>query len=112
MSSLKKEEIKKIFSFRKGCIIETDSEIRIENKNLIRSYYVNGEVAVEKVVFCVVGVNLDRDRLFADEKTCEIIGGACGLEPTEENLNRYLDKYNFEKQVEPCVTQLSFLSLI
>lgn len=79
-----------------GEIKEEENRLFIESKNKIRSYYESGEIHREEKVICKVG--LWGNKLFADEKTCQILGGMLGVNYDNDILVFYLDKYGFNKK--------------
>ena len=87
-----------------GEIKEEGERIWIENKNKITSYYQSGEIHRQERVLCKVG--LWGNSLFADEKTCAILGGAFGIDFSPDLLESYLKRYGFEEEE---FKQMSFL---
>lgn len=104
MKTTIREQFKDIASGYKGEIKEEGDQLWIENKNLITSYYQSGEIHRQEKVLCKVGIYRNRS-LFADEKTCSILGGMFGVDFSPEDLIHYLKKYGFE---EEKVKQISF----
>lgn len=98
-----REQFREIASNYKGEIKEDGDRLWIENKNVITSYYEDGDIHRQERVLCKVGIW--GKRLFADEKTCQILGGMLGVDFSPEDLIHYLKKYGFE---EEKVQQISF----
>lgn len=98
-----REQFKDIASGYKGEIKEDQDRLWIENKNVITSYYREGGICRQERVLCKVGIW--GKSLFADEKTCAILGGMLGVGFSPDILVFYLKKYGFE---EEKVKQISF----
>ena len=91
-----RKQFKEIASGYKGEIKEDGERLFIENKNTITSYYQSGEIHRQEKVLCRVGIW--GKSLFADEKTCQILGGMLGVDFSPDILIRYLEKYGFAKK--------------
>ena len=101
--------IKDIFSGFKGKIVEIDKKIIITNKNTLYKTY-NDVGDDNKVVFikdkpikmlCEIGFEEINNEyhIFAEEKSCEILGGCSWsvdtLERAISEIKKLLEKYNF-----------------
>lgn len=98
-----REQFKEIASNYKGDIKEDEDRLWIENKNVITSYYKEGGICRQERVLCKVGIW--GKGLFAEEKTCSILGDALLCDFSPDVFIHYLKKYGFE---EEKVKQISF----
>lgn len=104
-----KEEFKQTCSNYIGNFKEEGGEIKFYNNNRLVVHYANGEVWVDKKVYCEISLT-ERGSLNGYEQTYEILGGfgmpsACS---TIDELKHQLDRYQFQKIK---VRQLSIFDL-
>lgn len=104
-----KEEFKQTCSNYIGSFKEENGKIRFYNNNRLVVHYSNGEVWVDKKVYCEISLD-EKGSLTGYEKTYEILGGFGRAidSSTIDELKRQLDRYQFQKIK---VKQLSIFDL-